>query len=287
MRTPGFPTTLIMDLYLVRPLSSGHKVWESRFNSWGNVRIASAPRQLNTPFVDLVKGLLVAGDPNNPINTNVNELALGAEFQTGLEYNFTPRWNGKTLGVIGFFGANASFEAPDKHIQIFEVPGRDSPQRGRFQATFGSAANSTYIGFVTPDRDRFYRQWGFGFRYSKFQPDAAYQAPQTYSVTLGQDELITGGGLNAKVLRVDGFWPLPLKKENGKWQFLYVFGTSTMRLSRSENRDPFILNPGPASIKGYENSVAIVSTPSTRDTYRLGIGVDLVNLLRSAISPAR
>jgi hypothetical protein len=149
---------------------------------------------------------------------------------------------------------------------------------------FGFAQNSTYIGFVTPDRDRFYLQWGVGFRYSKFHPDALWESPQTYSVTVGQDELITGGRLTSVVLRIDGFWPLPLGKGDGKWQFLYLFGTSTMRLGRGRDHVPFVLKPAPDSIKGYESSVAIASTPSTRDTYRIGIGADLVNLFRSSLN---
>jgi hypothetical protein len=251
-------------------------------NSWGNVRVASAPRQLNTPLVSLLQGLVVGGD-NSPLNTNVNELALSAEFQTGLEVNLTPKWGGKTLGLIGFFGATGAFEAPEKSIRIYQVPAVQSPQYPLFQSRFPGAVNSTYIGFVTPDRDRFYRQYGFGFRYSKYHPDHKYESPQTFTITFGQDELITGGQLRSVVTQFDGFYPLPVNKVSGRYQFLYIFGTATLRLSRGENLTPLVLASAPSTINGTESSVAIVSTPSNRDTYRIGIGADLVNLIRSAL----
>jgi hypothetical protein len=278
----NFAQNVIMDLYLVRPLSRGGKAWEARFNSWGNVRIASAPRQLNTPFVSLLQGLVVGGD-NSPLNTNVNELALSAEFQTGIEYNMTPHWNGKTLGLIGFFGATGAFESPDKSIRIYQVPETQSPQYPLFKAQFPAATGSTYIGFVTPDRDRFYRQYGVGFRYSRYHPSRQYESPQTFTWTVGQDELITGGRLRSVVTQFDGFYPLPVNQVSGRYQFLYIFGTVTLRLSRGENNLPLVLASAPPTIKGTENSVAIVSTPSNRDTYRIGIGADLVNLIRSAL----
>lgn len=280
-----FTQNVMIDLYVVRPLSATNKAWEAKLNSWGNVRIASSPRQLNTPLVSLLQGLVVGG-ANSPLNTNVNELALSAEFQTGLEWNLTraPKWNGTMLGLIAFFGATGSFESPDKSIRVYQVPDTKSQQYPLFAARFPSAVGSTYIGFVSPDRDRFYRQYGLGFRYSKYHPNRQYEAPQTYSVTLGQDELITGGSLRSVVARVDGFYPLPINTSNGRFQFLYLFGTASLRLGRGQNTTPLVLAGAPSTVTGTESNVAIVSTPSNRDTYRIGIGVDLVNLVRSALN---
>lgn len=275
----------MIDLYLARPLNATNKLWESKLNSWGNVRVASSPRQLNTPLVSLLQGLVVGGT-NSPLNTNVNEMALSAEFQTGLEWNFAriPKWNGTTLGLIAFFGATGSFQSPDKSIRFYQVPDPKSQQYPLFAAHFPSAVGATYIGFLSPDRDRFYRQYGLGFRYSKYHPNRQFESPQTYSVTLGQDELITGGSLRSVVARIDGFYPLPLNTSDGRFQFLYLFGTASLRLGRGQNVTPLVLAGAPSTVTGTENNVAIVSTPSNRDTYRIGIGVDLVNLVRSALN---
>lgn len=282
-----FSQNVIIDIYVVRPLSRKDKVWEARLNSWGNVRIASAPQQINAPFIEILQGLVAPEtNPNapSPLNTPVNQLALSAEFETGLEYNFTPAWNGKMLGLIGFFGATGSFQSPDQSVHLYYAPTPDSPQYPLFKERFPTV-NSKYVGFVNPDRDRFYRQWGLGFRYSKFHT-TAYESPQTFSFTLGQDELITGGRFQSVVARFDGFYPLPVGTRDGKWNFLYLFGTTSLRLSRGDNRQPLVLQPAPITGNGavhpYDNTVTIVASGSNRDTYRIGIGADLVNLMRSA-----
>jgi hypothetical protein len=111
--------------------------------------------------------------------------------------------------------------------------------------------------------------------------------------TLGQDESITGGHLQGIVARFDGFYPLPLSTtHDGRWNFLYLFGTTTFRLAKGINRTPLVLqgvvaSTGATGVTGavspYGNNVWIVSTPATQDTYRIGFGVDLVNFFRSII----
>jgi hypothetical protein len=279
-----FAQNAIIDIYTVRPLSTHDRPWLARWNSWGNVRIASAPRQLNTPFVSLLQGLLIPQpDATSPLKTNVNELALSGEFQTGIEYNFTrnPLWNGKMLGAIAYFGANGAFQAPNQTVRIYKTPDPQSPQYPLFKQEFPSAIGSPYVGFVNPDRDRFYRQWGVGFRYSKFNPEAHYESPLTFTASVGQDEQITGGRFRSMVAKFDGFYPLPVGTMDGRWKFLYLFGTVTLRLSRGESFTPLLLESAPDATKPSDKSVAIIASPSNRDIYRIGVGVDLVNLLRS------
>jgi hypothetical protein len=281
-----FKQNVTMDFYVVRPLQRSKHVWLSRFNSWGSVRIASSPRQLNTPFVDLVAGLLNPTDTNNPLKTNVNELALAGEFDTGLEWNLTPgrKWNGKVHGLIAYFGAMGAFEPPEKSVRIFETPQAISPQWALFHERFPAAPASTagatqYVAFVLPDRDRFYRRWGVGYRYSKYNPERASDSPQTYTVSVGGDEAITGGTFSGAVVHLDAFYPLPISKTNGRYNVLYVFATSALRLARGDNRAPVILKPAADTVKAYDANVTVVSQGSTRDYYRLGIGVDFVRLL--------
>ncbi len=280
-----FSQNVIIDMFLVRTLSRNKEVWKARLNSWGGVRIASSPQQINTPLVTVVQGLVSPGTNANapsPLNTPVNQLAMSAEFETGLEYNFTPNWDGKVLGLVGYFGATGSFQPPDQSVHLFAVPAAASPQSALFHERYPSVT-SPYVGFVNPDRDRFYRQWGVGFRYSRYHPLADYESPQTFMFALGQDELITGGQLKSVVARFDGFYPLPLSRSNGKWNFLYVFGTTSLRLSRADDKTPLVLQPAPSTVNAYDATVSIVAAGSNRDTYRIGIGVDLVNLLRSAL----
>jgi hypothetical protein len=278
-----FAQNVINDIYTVRTLSKNDPVWKAKFNTWGNVRIASSPQQIEAPFITAIQGLVAPGtNPNapSPLNTPVNQLALSAEFETGLEWNMTPNWGGKVLGLIGFFGATGAFQAPDKTVHLFVAPTPGSPQYSLFQQRF-PGANTTYIGIVNPDRDRFSRQWGAGFRYSRFHPGAV-ESPQTFSFTLGQDELITGGSFQSVVARFDGFYPLPVGGSSGRWHFLYVFGTVSLRLSAGDDKTPLVLQEAPTTVNAFDNTVTIVAKGSNRDTYRIGIGADLVNLLRSA-----
>lgn len=164
-------------------------------------------------------------------------------------------------------------------MHLFVAPTPESPQYSLLQQRF-PGVTTTYIGIVNPDRDRFYRQWGFGFRYSKFHSQAV-ESPETLTLTLGQDELITGGQFQSIVARFDAFYPLPVGSRNGQWWFLYIFGTASLRLSTGDDKTPLILERAPDTVNAYENTVTIVAKASTRDTYRIGIGVDLVNLMRS------
>src|SRR5581483_7433060 len=228
-----------IDFYVVRSLTKSDLVWRSRWNTWGNVRIASVPRQLNVPFVDLAGSLLDPAPGGGPAGTHVNELALAGEFQTGMELNLTrgPEWKGKEHGVIAWFGATGAFEAADQTVRLYQAPAAGSPQWALFHDRFPTVPASTsaapqYLGLVVPDRERFYRQWGMGYRYSRFHPKAAYEAPQTFAATIGQDEAITGGSFGTPVLRVDAFYPLPVAQANGRFQFLYLFATAAFRLSK-------------------------------------------------------
>jgi hypothetical protein len=298
-----FSQNVIIDFYVVRAISGDNAVWQSSFNSWGNVRIASTPRQLNTPLINLASGLLTPTSDNNPAKTNVNELALAGEFQTGIEINLSSkgkRDKGQVHSIIGYFGATGSFESPVKHISLYEVPSAVANQWTPFHNQFPSIQASTgnekqFIGFTIPDRDRFYRQYGFGYRYSKYNPQQPSWSPQTYSVTIGQDEAVTGGTFRGSVLRVEGFYPLPVTFSDKKLNFLYVFATASLRLARGEDLTPLVLKPAPdgtgkdnggntiAAINAYDPNVSIIKKGSNRDNYRLGIGVDLMNLLGSLL----
>jgi hypothetical protein len=118
-----------------------------------------------------------------------------------------------------------------------------------------------------------------------------------YTFSVGQDEVITGGIFRSMVGRFDVFYPLPV---NGKvFKSIYLFGTSNLRLSKAKNIDAFVLNnpnidpstgkpwadasgnPLPPKVQPYDPSVALVTVRSTRDTYRVGAGVDLISLIQS------
>ncbi|MBI4873591.1 MAG: hypothetical protein HY822_03040 [Acidobacteria bacterium] len=262
------------DFFILRALGQGADVAGAQWNLWGNVRVASVPQQINSPVARLSAGAL-----------NVNQLAQSAEFVTGLEYR--PKawiWQQpgcvRTLGWVLHAGATGPLEAKDS-LSIFEVPAPESPQYPEFRKRYPAAAGVKYAGFVTPDRNRFQRQWGAGLRLATFDTSSASNAPATYLLTLGQDEAVTGGSLRSAVGRIDVFYPLPVPLGSGAGAFraLFLFGTATLRLGQADPGPTFLLNPAPATVRGSDANVAILAVPGNRDTYRIGVGLDVLPLL--------
>jgi hypothetical protein len=101
---------------------------------------------------------------------------------------------------------------------------------------------------LTPTGNRFYREYYGGVRIQSIQHT------HMVDVTLGQNEAITGGTLHGAVLRIDGFYALPVTSTN----FLYLFGTAMLRASP---------HPAPGD--------------SGVDTYRIGVGVDVIQMLKA------
>jgi hypothetical protein len=75
----------------------------------------------------------------------------------------------------------------------------------------------------------------------------------------------------------------------GAYKFIFLFATANMRLSKATNIPTFALqnpNATSATVQPFDPNLAVLTVPSTRDTYRFGVGVDLVNLIQSIRTPA-
>lgn len=276
----SFTQNFFFDFFVARALST-KPIWYAPVNLWGDVRVASSPQQITSPVSSFVTGFA-----DQITKVPVNQLAQGADFQSGLEFRLHTwdRANSyRMIGLVPYFGAMGTFQPPSASVQIFDAPSPQSPQYGLFAQDFPSAAKSKYIGFVPPDRDRFYRQYGLGVRITTFDKSSPLNPPATFTFGLGQDESVTGGVLRSVVGRFDVFYPLPLSTSK-VYKFIYLFGTANLRLSSATNLQPLVLqNPNATSVtvNGYDPDVAIVSVRSNRDTYRIGVGVDLMALINS------
>lgn len=78
-------------------------------------------------------------------------------------------------------------------------------------------------------------------------------------------------------MKFDVFYPVPVKINS--YRFLYLFGTAAMQVKRAHNDTPFVLEPASSDVHAYDSSVTIISSPSNRDTYRIGVGLDAVGVL--------
>ena len=299
------------DFYISRPLPLGKDpcpdpkakdshdkadLYGPRPRWWGNVRIASYPQQVSTDVATFV-----ANFQQEVGALKVNELAQSAEFVTGFEWRFLESPRGldgndrdeRQLFALSAFaggGATGPFE-PKETLSVFEVPAPTSPQYADFMAKFPQAAKAQYVGFVNQDRDRFFRQYSVGLRLTTFyvkkgmrgQSDVPYTAaPAVISASVGQNEVVTGGKFDGAVARFEAFYPLLIAGDrSSRSPIVYLFGAALLRLGAANQTTPFILKQvDPAAIDAAIPNMAVVATPTTRDTYMIGAGIDLTQLLR-------
>jgi hypothetical protein len=277
-----FSQNFFFDFFIMRSLSDDHLWQKHNWNLWGDARIASSPQQVTTGV-----GTFATDFATQVSNLPVNQLAQGADFQTGLEYvlrEWEPNASYRMLGLVGYFGAMGVFQPPNAQMEIFNVPDKTSLQYPAFAVQFPSAANAKYVGFVPPNRERFYRNYGFGVRITTFDKQQPLAPPATYTLSFGEDEAITGGTFRSVVSKIDVFYPLPISWNAGKYKFLYLFGNVNLRLSKATSIPTFALqnpNANGITVQPFDPNLAIITVPSSRDTYRIGAGVDLINLIQS------
>jgi len=248
----------------------------ARFSIWGDVRLTSNPEQVNA----------LSGVASNGVGTitdgKLNQIGSAFDFVIGPEVRIK-RFYGTDISLIGAFGAVSPL-SPKQSAQIFEVPDAASSQADAFFKKYPGAQGKQFIAFVSPDRDRFLRQYFAGFRFKtfKYEDDQLQNIfPAMLDVTFGQNEAVTGGRLHKFVVGIDGFYPLPFPDKS---RFLYLFGSARFKAGGPKTFDtPFILDTAASSVKITDPKVFIADPITTnRDTYRIGFGVDLIELFKFA-----
>jgi hypothetical protein len=263
-----------------------------RFRWWGNVRLASAPRQTGLPIRSFTQALAV-----QTASLNTNELVQSGEFLTGPEFRLAefaaplpnlnnhgdPAYSKVSLHFIAGFGA-LGYSNPKDTLQFFEVPPEASQLYRRLIARYPQAAGHKLIGFTLQDRDRFLRQYSFGLRlrthYFDAQGNPLVRPPANLDITFGQNEANSGGRLHGGLFRIEAFYPLPLKVSPSFTGVFYLYGMASLRPVRALQQDPLLLNDsGPPDTIRQNSTVFLTIPQSSRDSYRIGLGVDLVRLI--------
>ena len=270
-----------LDLFINTPLvndNNGDSL--PRVSAWGDVRLTSTPSQIQA----------FANISSAPIDTitggNVNELAMGFDFVVGPEFRLA-RFDNHTLSFISAFGAVSPL-SPKQSVELFEVPKENSSQAEAFFEEFPGAKGKEHIAFISPERDRFLRQYYGGLRFRSYTKEATPPAavatiqdvfPSMLDITFGQSEAVTGGRLHKFVFGLDGFYVLPFPAQ---YRFLYLFGSAKFKVGGPKSiKTPFLLDTSASSVKVTDPSVFIAEPqPSNRDVYRIGFGVDLFELFR-------
>jgi hypothetical protein len=222
-------------------------------------------------------------------------------------------------------GAISPLSARREAVQIFNIPGVNDPRREEFINRFGlngtiplqpgvnPAKEKEFLAISPIDRDRFFHQWYAGIRLKTFYCDnpscTRYKNsfPAIVDVAIGQNEAVTGGSRkrggtpdpnnpdkligrrNSYVLRLDGFYPFPLKEAS----FIYFYGTALMKIGGGGVKitTPLFLDNTGTTIELSDPRVYIPPTSvlklqqPDRDYYKIGVGVNLTDLFNRNKEP--
>ena len=271
------------DLFVSQSVPFAQKIspdFGERWRVWGDVRIGSAPQQISTGI-----GTFATNFVENAANLKVNEVAQAVEIFAGAEYRIAgnpallPSFDRQTkqkfsLSLVAGFGVTTPLNPKDT-IQVFKV----SPDVPGLPP---EAAGKDFIAFVSSDRDRFFRQYYAGFRFSTMffnrHNIPMQRFPAMLDVMYGQNEYVTGGRLRGGVFRIDGYFPLPYED----LKFINLFCTAMLRPGRTQITQPMILQSAPADTVIPAPNALVVAVPQfKRDYYRIGAGIDFVSFVQT------
>lgn len=275
-----------------------------------NPRITSTPQQASA-----LSGLNVQGFTDSLTGQKTN-LVQGVDVQGGVEFMIVKPREGRAfygsfkntkqrLGIAWVTGVGfaSPFAAPGNNPTVFSLDAK-SPLRHQFQATgsqFCGAtspcdipASFTNITFVNEERSRFFRRYYTGLRLKTYHFSKAFEShdcdtdyknecegvynayPGLADLTVGQDEQVSGGHLSRWVFRLDVAYPLPFVPGT------YIFGGVNSLFQKNKNTTPLFV-PGTSATAISDPSVFLVNVPlRNRDNYRLGLGVDLLQVITQA-----
>lgn len=274
------------DLLYDRPLY-GHQDDDlgPTLRSWGNLRISSVPQQINTSVAQF------AADFAQQVGQlKVNEVAQSFEFLGGIEYRLyaspskTDAYAGPEQGVnhrvsinLVLGGGVITPLSPHDSVQVFNVPSNQPD----FFTRFPQAMGKQFVAFALPDRNRFFRQAYGGFRLkTHFLNDPSrIRFPETLDLTYGFNESVTGGRIRGGVFRLEGFVPIPYSKVS----WIYFFGTGLFKPGgHVTTTSPFLLDQAPSGTLPTNSAAVVITTPQAdRDYYRIGVGIDLIDLIKN------
>jgi hypothetical protein len=273
------------DLLYDRPLAFGvDPDLGPALRSWGNLRISSVPQQITTDVATFA-----ATFAQQVGQLKVNQAAQAFEFLGGVQYRLfashgayastDPQNDAQThtrvsaSAILG--GGVVTPLSPQDSVQIFDVPSNQP----NFFTQFPQAVGKQFVAFTLPDRNRFFREAYGGFRImTHFLGDTSRtRFPETFDLTYGFNEAITGGRIRGGVMRLEGFVPIPYSKAS----WIYLFGTGMFKPgARATISNPFLLAAAPTGTLPTDPNAVVITTPQAdRDYYRVGIGIDFVTLI--------
>ena len=292
-----------------------------RFGFWGDVRLAATPDQIAAVQVFPANLVNQVDRPKAIDLVQSFDFLAGGEFRiktgTGSFLSLIPGVHQiSSLYFAAGGGAISPLTARRESVQIFNIPPVGDPRREDFLTRYGPIPDQPvqdpplpgkeFVAIVPIDRDRFLRQWYAGLRLKTYYCETSSCSalrnsfPAVVDVMLGQNEAVTGGSRNrggtpdpnnpekligernSFVLRIDGFYPFPIKEAN----FIYFYGTALMKVFGGGVKITtplFLDNPG-TTVDLSDPRVYIPPTnilklqQPDRDYYKIGVGINLTEL---------
>ena len=271
-----------------------------RFWAFFNPRITSLPQPRSA-----ISNLNVQGFTDF-LNGKTTDLVQGLDIQGGLEWLMVKPRTGMPffssyrnmhgrlgIALVAGAGFTTPFGTPGANPTVFTLP-PDSPLRQQFNVP--ASGNFTNIAFVDKARSRFFRKYFGGIRFKTYQfsdlakgicdPDYDRKCealenifPGIIDLTVGQDEQVTAGHLSRLVFRVDGVYPLPFATA------FNIFGSINTVFQKNVSTAPLILPPTSAAALSDPSVFVVNVDPKSRDIYRIGLGVNLLELLKKKPAP--
>jgi hypothetical protein len=162
-------------------------------------------------------------------------------------------------------------------------------------------STKSFVDFFTPERSRFFRRVYGGVRLKTYffsrltkadcdppvrrgqtrgDCDGLYNIfPGTIDLTFGKDEAVTAGHLSKWLFRIEANYPLPF------YQGIHVFASMYTALQGNSPTQPYnayTINSPATGANNDVNTFRYGLSPLNRDYYRIGIGVDLIQVFKKA-----
>lgn len=274
--------------------ASGHALW-------GRIRLLSAPQ----PSTEGIVSTLV--DPTGKITqSGFSQVGQVVDFSAGPEVRIPINWRKTTLSFITAIGATTPLNSKTV-VVTYNAPAPNTPECSQLVGRFGQTSGYTpylvadpaqktclynpitntaynFVSFSNQDRSNFLLKWTAGMRLEHDFSQSTDQKKEfgTLDLGFGQDETVTGGKLSGWVFKADGVFPLTLAKSA-----FYVFGSAAMRTQGNRNLAPLILTVPQAGSTPAIPSTSVVVLPlkqPNRDFYRIGIGLNLLDVLNKLLT---
>ncbi|HXJ95585.1 MAG TPA: hypothetical protein VMT20_22305 [Terriglobia bacterium] len=282
---------------LMQSLWSGKQWW-----SWLNVNIGSIPTQKTSALSSLTStstavtssGIQTIGDISQSFGFRGGiTIGLPKKSPSGLPKLSVLLEVGATSPLNGITGAQeynlgsqllTQFQqnpivSDNKTVQQAYPQLWSALQKCTVTATSPASPNcpsgsAQYVAFILPSRTRFYRSWGGGLRLKTPNPFDSSSFPGITDLTFGQDETVTAGMLRGVVMALNSEYPVSSS--------IRVFGSVHLRLSGNKNNVTLNMTPVTSPVSVTDSSVVLQSTlPADQDYFRIGVGVDIVQVVNA------